>query len=315
MKQTVVELKPVVVFCGSMSAMQEMLNYKAYLEEFGFEVLVPDNSENDIVGYLDQMTTTQKIIDRKISGNFIQKHIELIRSADAILVVNSTKNGVQGYIGGNTFGEVFAALTLGVPIYYTEQPARDLSYTSEIYGMPFKVSLTSLIVDFKNAKTVSVATISELKLRGVRDAFRKAGILTKVSGYASVSGVSEQPKGWDETLLGALNRIDRLAAPEADYRVSYEGGVLEDDAQVHSIGISIIHERKSGSVVRSRSLGLQIPEEAVDLFSTGKYLDYGILVQEAYGVKEKDTCSLFSNGKITRQSSVTEAVYKCIVQL
>lgn len=42
---------------------------------------------------------------------------EVISGVDAVLVLNYTKNGVQNYIGGATFLEMYDAFRLGKTIY------------------------------------------------------------------------------------------------------------------------------------------------------------------------------------------------------
>lgn len=69
----------------------------------------------------------------------IREHFAKIEWSDAIVVVNSEKNGVAGYIGGNTLMEMALAFHLKKPIYLT-QTAPDVSYREEILGMlPLKV--------------------------------------------------------------------------------------------------------------------------------------------------------------------------------
>ncbi len=64
----------------------------------------------------------------------IRKYYEVIKKNDVILVVNIEKNGIKGYIGGNTFLEMGFAFILNKKIYCLYQ-LPDLPYSSEIVEM------------------------------------------------------------------------------------------------------------------------------------------------------------------------------------
>ena len=77
--------------------------------------------------------------------------------------------------------------------------------------------------------TVVVASKNPCKVDAVRKAFELAleGVALDLQCAAAPSGVSEQPIGERETLLGVYNRLRgaMAARPEADYWVAIEGGV------------------------------------------------------------------------------------------
>ncbi len=64
----------------------------------------------------------------------IREHFSKIEWSDAIVVVNREKNGIAGYIGGNTLMEMAVAFQLGKKIYLSDQVPQ-ISYAEEILGM------------------------------------------------------------------------------------------------------------------------------------------------------------------------------------
>ncbi len=121
-----------IAICGSISFWESMMSIKTKLLEMGVtEVFVPEDFRHTEVeaneaGALDSTL--------KIEYDLIRKHWEKIKKADCILIVNHDKNGVKGYIGGNTFLEMGFAFVLSKPIFLLN-PIPNMSYTSEIIAM------------------------------------------------------------------------------------------------------------------------------------------------------------------------------------
>jgi hypothetical protein len=61
-------------------------------------------------------------------------HFKKIEWCNAILVLNYSKNDIEGYIGANTLIEMGLALYLKKLIYLLN-PVPDISYKEEILGM------------------------------------------------------------------------------------------------------------------------------------------------------------------------------------
>ena len=78
---------------------------------------------------------------------------------------------------------------------------------------------------------VVVGSKNPCKIAAVRQAFEEAleGSEIEVIGVSTASGVSDQPMGAQETLLGVYNRLRGAVAavPDADYWAAIEGGVAE----------------------------------------------------------------------------------------
>ncbi len=80
-----------IVLCGSMKLKEEIFRIQNELTKMGFQVFIPDESLEDIPKEDASRRHFDKIID---SNN------------EYILIVNATKNGVENYIGPNSFCEI-----------------------------------------------------------------------------------------------------------------------------------------------------------------------------------------------------------------
>jgi hypothetical protein len=132
-----------ITLCGSIAFYDEMLVVKAELEGLGYYVKLPPTeikNEEGVFIPVQEYYTLRKaetgrtgwIWDRKSEA--ITNHFEKIASSDAILVLNFEKNGIAGYVGGNTLMEIGIAFYLGKKIYFYED-LPEMSYTEELIGM------------------------------------------------------------------------------------------------------------------------------------------------------------------------------------
>lgn len=71
----------------------------------------------------------------KIKTQLMREHFKEIEKADAILVANYEKDGIKGYIGGNTLMEMTLAFYLKKPIFILNKIADDAMIEEEVYGM------------------------------------------------------------------------------------------------------------------------------------------------------------------------------------
>jgi nucleoside 2-deoxyribosyltransferase len=72
--------------------------------------------------------------EQKRQLNVIRRYYERIGSSDVLLVVNPEKNGIEGYVGANTFLEMGFAFVLEKQIYVLN-PIGELPYSDEIVAM------------------------------------------------------------------------------------------------------------------------------------------------------------------------------------
>jgi hypothetical protein len=119
-----------IVLCGSLSFAREMAEIQVSLIELGHNCYVPEG----ITTYIDNIEANKDDHSHRIENNLIRKHYEKIKSADAILVVNITKNGIENYIGPSAFLEIGFAHILYKKIFILNLLPL-LNYSDEITVM------------------------------------------------------------------------------------------------------------------------------------------------------------------------------------
>jgi hypothetical protein len=132
-----------ITICGSIAFIEEMVKLKLDLEKMGHEVKTPAVSIKDESG--KEIPILEYYKKRQIASNddkwmwnkkneLMMDHFRRIDWCDAILVANYEKNGVKGYIGGNTLMELGVALWLGKKIYLL-MPIPEIGYKEEILAV------------------------------------------------------------------------------------------------------------------------------------------------------------------------------------
>ena len=133
-----------ITICGSIAFYDEMQKIKEKLNTLGHNVdLPPIEVEDDKGG----MISVKKFYDiRKSSVGLntewvnkrkkeaMKKHFDKVAWADAVLILNYTKNDIPNYIGANTFLEIGVAFYLNKVIYLLNS-IPETNYQEEVCGM------------------------------------------------------------------------------------------------------------------------------------------------------------------------------------
>lgn len=114
-----------ICICCSLKFGDEVREIAKQLEALGHEVLLP----NGVINRLTEQPDFDPI-RAKIDTDSCHKHTDKIREADAVLVCNYAKNGIENYIGANSFCEMFVAQYFNKPIYCLN-PLPDQPYINE----------------------------------------------------------------------------------------------------------------------------------------------------------------------------------------
>jgi hypothetical protein len=122
-----------IIICASISAVKEVLEVKEKLEKLSYIVEIPERLKNEFFSGRTSVSVSEKAED-KIKYDVIKSYYKKIIESDAVFVVNPEKNGIKGYIGGNTLIEMAFGYVLGKKIYCL-YPIPEISYTSEILAM------------------------------------------------------------------------------------------------------------------------------------------------------------------------------------
>jgi diphthamide synthase subunit DPH2 len=134
-----------IAICGSINFTPEIKKAKEELEKNGHEIFIPLTSERIINGELTMKDFLKEkeangdkkfreIAQRKIKDDVINLYYKKIKEMDAILILNLEKNGIKGYIGGNTFLEMGFAHVLNKKIFLLN-PISEMGYEDEIVAM------------------------------------------------------------------------------------------------------------------------------------------------------------------------------------
>lgn len=303
-----------IAICGSMLHEPAMAAAQAALEAQGYEVERPDIKEGEFAGGV------RAVLADTDKRRYIDEHFAKIDTSDAVLVINESKNGVAGYIGGNTLLEIGRAYAQGLEIFLLN-PVPDVSYADEIRGMqPIILSgdISGVNEYFKGLPLVMMSTESPVKHSAISRGLRRAGIRVRTDGKKIESGVAEQPVSVNETYDGAVNRHEGLAAmmtDGAEYLATIESGQhkIHDEHNVYGCSVLIL-EKAGGTRKVGIDFDIELPKAMTDRIPS-EFPDAGVLVQQVYGSKLKDPFPYFTNGKLTRARILENAVYNLAIQL
>lgn len=301
-----------ITICGSMQFEPVMTRVAKELRERGYEVDKPNVVEGHV--YEDNLDT-----NATLKRGFIDEHFAKIDTSEAILVINEPKKGIDGYIGGNTLIEIAYAYSQGLDIFLLHQ-VPDMGYSDEIRGMHPIILDGDLgkIDDYlATLPLVCMSTESLLKQRAIGRAMRRAGTPVQVTGKKVSSGVAEQPMSIEETYDGAMNRHAALHKQkvEADYYITVESGQHQAHSNHSTFGCTVVVVEPHGGDARvGINLDIEFPREWVSKIPS-QYQDLGVLVQQEYGMTEKDPTSIITGGKLTRSQVIENATYNTIIQL
>jgi len=162
-----------------------------------------------------------------------------------------------------------------------------------------------------SALKILVASANPAKIKAVASAFQQVfpDQRLEVSGLATESGVAAQPMTSEETLLGAMNRVQALATMDADYRVAIEAGL---DGDLTFAWMVIEHQGKIG---KSRSASLMLPPQALLALHQGQEL--GDVMDELFNqrnVKQQGgAIAMLTGHQLTRSSVYHQALVLALI--
>lgn len=162
------------------------------------------------------------------------------------------------------------------------------------------------------ALRVLVASANPVKRHAAREGFRTlvGARAVDVEGIAVPSGVAHQPLSDEETLRGALQRVETLRelAPEADFWVGLEGGVQPEGDELLAFAWAVVASRKR--IGRARTAAFVLPDEIARLVRTG--IELGEADDRIFGrvgsKQEDGAVGLLTGGAIDRARLYAPAV-------
>jgi len=125
-------------------------------------------------------------------------------------------------------------------------------------------------------KSIIVASANPVKIKSTKTAFEQVfpNENFQISGTESPSGVSLQPMSEEETLAGALNRLEFIKKYQntADFFVSIEGGVRESRGFYEAFAWIIVQSKKLTGKAQTASFTL--PRQINGLIDQGLELGH-----------------------------------------
>ena len=119
-----------IVLCGSMKIKDKIFEVKDELEKKGFNVLLPE----ECIKGLPKEIASRAHLDRVIDKN-----------NPTILIVNDTKNGINNYIGANSFAEIAFAYYYHKKVYLYDDIYEPYKDELEGWGIiPLKKDLNKI---------------------------------------------------------------------------------------------------------------------------------------------------------------------------
>jgi hypothetical protein len=118
---------------GSMQYAEKMIELSELLRQRGHDAFVTGLAAS-FIGKSDEEKEAIKIY-QKNNLDAIREFWKKMQSADAVLVANYTKHGIENYIGGNTFLEMGFAHVLHQQIYLLHPIPEIPFYKTEIVAM------------------------------------------------------------------------------------------------------------------------------------------------------------------------------------
>ena len=91
-----------IVVCGSMKVKNRLMEIGSQLEKMGYNVLLPIECIQEV----DKIIASRAHMDRIVNSE-----------NEAVLIVNEPKNGIENYIGPNSFAEVAFGFYFNKKVY------------------------------------------------------------------------------------------------------------------------------------------------------------------------------------------------------
>lgn len=120
-----------IFIISSVSFYDKIPPIKEYLENKGFELIMPNTYDNPNL----EKETWKKGFEAhaKLEKELFKLSEEKIKSVDAVLCVNFKKHNIENYIGGATFIEIYEAFKNNKKIYLYHDIPKGMLY-DEIAG-------------------------------------------------------------------------------------------------------------------------------------------------------------------------------------
>ena len=165
---------------------------------------------------------------------------------------------------------------------------------------------------------VIVASQNPVKIEASREGFTKMfpnGTFV-ITGVSAPSGVSDQPMTDQETLIGALNRLEfiRHQYPEAGYWIAIEGGI-EIDQEGMACFAWVVAASSGPRIGKSRTGCFYLPSRVAELVAGGMELGTAddLVFGQTNTKQGQGASGLLTGGAVTRAGFYEQAVIFALI--
>jgi inosine/xanthosine triphosphatase len=196
------------------------------------------------------------------------------------------------------------------------------------FGIHYRIFDSSVV---ENKMQVVVGSTNQVKLRATRRAFEARYDLMRGEHVALMqtsvsSGVPEQPRGLDETVLGAFNRATACLEFMGDYTVGIESGVIQLQVVGSNIALDccacVIFEVATMQYTLGISSAWAMPSYIQQQFaqlSATETLDDAMQRSGLSSISNLGSSigaiGILSGGQLTREDYTVEAVRNALISL
>ncbi|OGE25809.1 inositol monophosphatase [Candidatus Daviesbacteria bacterium RIFCSPLOWO2_02_FULL_40_8] len=167
-------------------------------------------------------------------------------------------------------------------------------------------------------KKVFVASTNPVKINAVEIGFAKMfpEMLIKIEGESTPSNVSDQPLSEEETLKGAINRVENVSKlkPTSDYWVGIEGGLQEVGREMEAFAWIVV-KAKNGKIGKGRTASFYLPKKVTELIKQGKELGEAddIVFGRTNSKQANGAVGILTNDTITRTTYYEQAMILALI--
>ena len=121
----------IITICGSSTFVKQMETTAAHLKAKGFEVFTPEPLVTE--EWYKENYSREKLLEMK--PIWTKDHFNRIQNSDAVLILNSEKKGIKGYLGSNTLMELSVAFFLDKKIFLLNNFDEKHPHFEELIGI------------------------------------------------------------------------------------------------------------------------------------------------------------------------------------
>ena len=159
------------------------------------------------------------------------------------------------------------------------------------------------------------------KLYAVREACRRINLQAEIVEVKTNIEQNEQPVGLSETFDGALARARAAFNNDDEITIGIESGILTFDSHLKdrkfTFDIAVIVVLTNNHMIMTTSSGVVFPEWSVDEAQRRSFTKttVGSIITEKIGGDPADPHSVLTDGRITRASTLIDALVIAFKQI